>query len=72
MYLYKAKKRGEHCIGCPYAKQCGPHKCGRGKARETKGTDEEIIKAVLDAGYGVSAKDNNSKKKIEDDTDGFS
>lgn len=21
-YLYKAKKRGEHCIGCPYAKQC--------------------------------------------------
>lgn len=23
MYLYKAKKRGETCIGCPYAKQCG-------------------------------------------------
>ena len=22
-YLYKAKKRGEKCIGCPYAKQCG-------------------------------------------------
>ncbi len=22
-YLYKAKKRGETCIGCPYAKQCG-------------------------------------------------
>lgn len=22
-YIYKAKKRGEHCIGCPYAKQCG-------------------------------------------------
>lgn len=21
-YLYKAKKRGETCIGCPYAKQC--------------------------------------------------
>ena len=21
-YLYKAKKRGEHCIGCPYAKEC--------------------------------------------------
>ena len=24
-YLYKAKKRGEACIGCPYAKQCGGH-----------------------------------------------
>lgn len=26
-YLYRAKKRGESCIGCPYAKQCGG-KCG--------------------------------------------
>ncbi len=24
-YLYKAKKRGQTCIGCPYAKQCGGH-----------------------------------------------
>ena len=22
-YLLRAKKRGEHCVGCPYAKQCG-------------------------------------------------
>ena len=22
-YLYRAKKRGEKCVGCPYAKQCG-------------------------------------------------
>ena len=22
-YLARAKKRGEHCVGCPYAKQCG-------------------------------------------------
>lgn len=22
IYLVRAKKRGEHCIGCPYAKQC--------------------------------------------------
>ncbi len=21
-YLYRAKKRGETCIGCPYAKEC--------------------------------------------------
>jgi len=29
LYLYKAKKRGETCIGCPYAKQCGG-KCDGG------------------------------------------
>ncbi|MBR2338136.1 MAG: FeoB-associated Cys-rich membrane protein [Clostridia bacterium] len=29
VYLYKAKKRGETCIGCPYAKQCGG-KCSGG------------------------------------------
>lgn len=23
LYLYRAKKRGAKCIGCPYAKQCG-------------------------------------------------
>ncbi|HIW27882.1 FeoB-associated Cys-rich membrane protein [Pseudoflavonifractor sp. An184] len=27
-YLYRAKKRGETCIGCPYAKQCGSGACG--------------------------------------------
>lgn len=27
LYLYKAKKRGETCIGCPYAKQCGGGQC---------------------------------------------
>ena len=27
VYLYKAKKRGQKCIGCPYAKQCGGN-CG--------------------------------------------
>lgn len=27
-YLYKAKKRGETCIGCPYARQCGNGQCG--------------------------------------------
>ena len=28
-YLYRAKKRGQTCIGCPYAKQCGGH-CSSG------------------------------------------
>ena len=22
LYLYKAKKRGDHCVGCPSAKKC--------------------------------------------------
>lgn len=22
-YLYRAKKKGQTCIGCPYCKQCG-------------------------------------------------
>ncbi len=26
-FLVRAKKRGDTCIGCPYAKQCGG-KCG--------------------------------------------
>ena len=23
LYIYKAKKAGQKCIGCPYAKSCG-------------------------------------------------
>ncbi len=34
-YLVSAKKRGETCIGCPYAKQCGT-KCG-GSCADKKG-----------------------------------
>ncbi len=30
VYIVRAKKRGEKCIGCPYAKQCGG-KCGENK-----------------------------------------
>ncbi len=26
-YVIRAKRRGEKCVGCPYAKQCA-HKCG--------------------------------------------
>ena len=35
LYLYRAKKRGETCIGCPYAKQCGGGACG-GHSRQAK------------------------------------
>ncbi|MBQ8747794.1 MAG: FeoB-associated Cys-rich membrane protein [Clostridia bacterium] len=35
VYLYRAKKRGQTCIGCPYAKQCakkhGGCDCGKNK-----------------------------------------
>ena len=27
LYLYRAKKRGEHCVGCPYSKECGKRSC---------------------------------------------
>ena len=29
-YIILAKKRGDKCVGCPYAKQCGG-KCGKNK-----------------------------------------
>ena len=29
-YLYRAKKRGQKCIGCPYSKGCGGN-CGTNK-----------------------------------------
>lgn len=29
IYLYRAKKRGDKCIGCPYGKQCSG-KCNGG------------------------------------------
>ena len=27
VYIYKAKKSGTKCIGCPHAKTCGSCKC---------------------------------------------
>ena len=33
VYLYRAKKRGETCIGCPYAKQCGGGCGGQGHSK---------------------------------------
>ena len=39
-YLYKAKKNGQTCIGCPYAKQCGGN-CG------SKEQTLEYVRAIL-------------------------
>ncbi len=36
VYLYKAKKRGETCIGCPYAKQCNGHCSGENAHTKSK------------------------------------
>ncbi|MBQ3081592.1 MAG: FeoB-associated Cys-rich membrane protein [Clostridia bacterium] len=30
-YVYRAKKRGQKCIGCPYGKQCNGN-CGKQKS----------------------------------------
>lgn len=30
LYVYKAKKRGQKCIGCPYAQNCAGN-CGEEK-----------------------------------------
>lgn len=38
-YIVRAKRRGEKCVGCPYAKQCGGN-CG-GCANVTKEKDNE-------------------------------
>ena len=27
LYIYRARKRGQKCIGCPYSKTCGGN-CG--------------------------------------------
>ncbi len=38
IYLVRAKKRGEKCIGCPYAKQCSGGcngGCNGGSDKET-------------------------------------
>ncbi len=35
LYLIRAKRRGEHCIGCPYSKSCRG-KCGGSCGVDTK------------------------------------
>jgi len=33
-YLYKAKKRGQTCVGCPYSKECAKKRQGNGCGKE--------------------------------------
>ena len=38
-YIVRARRRGEKCVGCPYAKQCGG-KCGScGNVKSEKNID---------------------------------
>lgn len=39
-YLARAKKRGDACIGCPYAKQCGG-KCNGKSSCGNKNSDQK-------------------------------
>ena len=38
LYIIRAKRRGDKCVGCPYAKQCGGN-CGGSDAHAK--TDEK-------------------------------
>ena len=31
LYVYKAKKSGQKCVGCPHSKTCGSKNCSSGK-----------------------------------------
>ena len=39
LYIVRAKRRGEKCVGCPYAKQCGGN-C-QGGCKNLQGNDSE-------------------------------
>lgn len=31
LYVYRAKKRGHKCVGCPHSKTCGSQTCSCGE-----------------------------------------
>lgn len=41
-YLIRARRRGEKCIGCPYAKQCGG-KCAEKAAARPEEKEQEAM-----------------------------
>ncbi|MBQ7378299.1 MAG: FeoB-associated Cys-rich membrane protein [Clostridia bacterium] len=41
-YIIRAKRRGEKCVGCPYAKQCGGNCSGcSGHTEANKDNDKQ-------------------------------
>lgn len=41
LYIIRAKKRGEKCVGCPYAKSCGGKCDGGCTVAAEEGNDEK-------------------------------
>ena len=39
-YIIRAKRRGQKCIGCPYASSCGKTGCGCDRDGDGTHTDE--------------------------------
>lgn len=39
-YIFRAKRRGEKCVGCPYAKQCGGNCGGCANVTKEKGNEQ--------------------------------
>ncbi len=44
IYLYKAKKSGQKCVGCPYAKKCGSAKCSCGSNEQVHKNKRYYVK----------------------------
>ena len=42
-YIYKEKKKGTACIGCPYAGSCAKHQMGQGCEQPSEHEIDRII-----------------------------
>ena len=42
-YIYKEKKKGVTCIGCPYAQTCQKHKAGSGCSDYSEADIDKMI-----------------------------
>ena len=41
LYIYKAKKKGQKCIGCPFSKTCSSNKTCSGSCKCSKKNDSK-------------------------------
>ena len=44
-YIYREKKKGNACIGCPYSGSCAKHQAGQGCSQPS---EQEIDKIIED------------------------
>ena len=47
LYIWKEKKKGTRCIGCPAAGRCLANGCGKVKGRNVRAVRKYIIKRPL-------------------------